>query len=247
MTSLNNFDQQRDSRLESLFGDLPPEVDTIVKLPSESRFYPNANPNVTITPIKFDDEKHLASSFKNKENPINLIISKCTKGLETSNILLIDKLYLLLKIREISYGAEYPAKITCNKCNTDSEVNINLSNLIVNTIPMEVTDPREITLPKLNKTAKVRFPRVSDEPFLATQEQIYNNVWRFVTELNGITDPVFIAKAIPKMHIMDIKFIISNIMRSDLGLDPRFIFECGSCGDEAAMTVPINENFFLVS
>ena len=108
-------------------------------------------------------------------------------------------------------------------------------------------DPREIDLPKLKKKAKVRFPRVSDEGNFNNVDQTYNNLWRFIPELNGISDPVFISKAIPKMHIMDIKFILAQIMRSDLGLNPKFIFECGSCDTESKMEVPINENFFSVT
>jgi hypothetical protein len=247
MSNLDKFADQRDSRLEQLFGDIPMESDVIVRLPSEGKFYLNKAPEVTITSIKFEDEKNLASTSKNNINPVNLILSKCVKGVDVNSLLLIDKLYLLLKIREISYGAEYPAEITCAHCSAKSEIKINLSNLVVNEIPPDVLDPREIELPKLKKKAKVRFPRVADESHFTSVEQTYNNVWRFVSELNGITDPVFIAKAIPKMHIMDIKYIIAQITRADLGLNPKFIFECGFCGAESKMEVPINENFFSVT
>ena len=60
------------------------------------------------------------------------------------------------------------------------------------------------------------------------------------------TAALIIAKAIPKMPIRDIKFILNNIMRNDLGLDPKFILECADCGQESEMGVPINENFFSV-
>jgi len=247
MANLDKFQPDRDSRLEKLFGDVPLEADVIVKLPSEGRFYVGGSSEVTVTPIKFEDEKQLSVSVKNGINPINLILSKCVKGVDPAGLLLIDKLLLLLKIREISYGEEYPAIVVCPKCGTESDININLSKLIINYIPQEISDPREITLPKLKKTVKVRFPRVSDEQYLNTQEQIYNNIWRFVTELDGAADPVFISKAIPKMHIRDIKFILNHIMRNDLGLDPKFILECGACGGESELTVPINENFFSVT
>lgn len=247
MSNLDKFADQRDSRLEQLFGDIPAETDVIVKLPSEGRFYPNKSAEITITSIKFEDEKNLASSAKNNINPVNLILSKCVKGVDVNSLLLIDKLFLLLKVREISYGSEYPAEIICPHCSAKSEIKINLGDLLVNPLSPEIEDPREIELPKLKKKAKVRFPRVSDEANFTTTEQTYNNLWRFVTELNGITDPVFISKAIPKMHIMDVKYIISQVMRADLGLNPKFIFDCGFCGEEAKMEVPINENFFSVT
>lgn len=247
MSNLDKFADQRESKLDKLFGELPIESDVVVKLPSEGRFYSNKVSDVTISPIKFEDEKQIASSSKNNINPINLILTKCVKGVEVNSLLLLDKLFLLLKIRSISYGSSYPANITCPHCGTQAEVNVDLEDLVIKYIPPDVSDPREINLPKLKQTAKVRFPRVSDETFLNTQEQIYNNIWRFITELAGETDPAFIAKAIPKMHIMDIKIILNNIMRNDLGLNPKFIFSCGSCGAETLMEVPINENFFSVT
>ena len=153
MSNLDKFADQRDSRLEQLFGELPAETDIIVRLPSEGRFYTNKSPEVTITSIKFEDEKSLASSAKNNINPVNLILSKCVKGIDINSLLLMDKIFLLLKIREISYGSEYPAEITCPHCTAKSEIKINLSELLVNEIPQDVVDPREITLPKLKKSA----------------------------------------------------------------------------------------------
>ena len=246
MSNLDKFADQRDSRLEQLFGDIPSETEITIKLPSEGKFYTSKVGDVTITPIKFEDEKSLISSLKNNVNPVNLILGKCVKNLDVNSLLLIDKLFILLKIREISYGAEYPAAITCPECETKSEVNIHLDQLLINYIPNDLEDPRTINLPKLKKSAKVRFPRVSDEVYLNNHQQIYDNIWRFVTELNEITDPVFINKAIPKMHIMDIKYLLGQILRSDLGLNPKFIFECGMCGKDTEMEVPINENFFSV-
>jgi transcription termination factor NusB len=246
MSNLDKFQTDRDSKLEKLFGDVPLETDMVVKLPTLGKFYPNGTPEVTISPIKFEDEKQLTINVKNGINPINLILSKCVNNVDSNSLLLIDKMLLLLKIREISYGETYPAKVNCPKCESESEINIDLSKLIIKYLPEDLADPREITLPKLKKKVKVRFPRVADEQFLNTQEQIYNNIWRFVTELDGSSDPVFISKAIPRMHIRDIKFILSHIMRGDLGLDPKFILQCGACGGESEMSVPINENFFSV-
>jgi hypothetical protein len=247
MSNLDKFQPDRESNLEKLFGDVPLEAEVLVPLPSEGRFYLNGKPEVLVSPIKFEDEKQLASSAKSGINPINLMLSKCIKGIDINSLLLIDKLVLLLKIREISYGENYPVTCVCPKCAYESDVNVNLSQLLIKHIPPEVQDPREITLPKLKKQAKVRFPKVSDEPNLNSDEQVYNNLWRFVTELNGSSDPVFISKAIPKMHIMDIKFILNQVMRLDLGLDPKFILRCTNCGGESVLSVPINENFFSVT
>jgi hypothetical protein len=246
MSNTVNFNDNSEVSLKELFKDLPLESDVLVPLPSEGRFYGTKSASVTVSPIKFEDEKHLVTSFKNNINPINMLLTKCVKGVDVQDLLLIDKMFLLLKIREISYGETYPAKVTCPKCYKESHVEIDLSKLLINYIPKEVSDPREVKLPKVNKLAKVRFPRVADEVFLGTQEEIFNNIWRFVIELNGSSDAVFIAKAIPKLPIMDVKKLMKEIMRDDLGLNPKFILNCGGCGKNSELEVPINENFFSV-
>ena len=121
MANLDKFQDQRDSRLEKLFGEIPLEADVIVRLPSLGKYYANNTPEVTISPIKFEDEKQLTTSVRNGLNPVNLILSKCVAGVDHNNLLLMDKLLLLLKIREISYGETYPAAVTCPKCYTQSE------------------------------------------------------------------------------------------------------------------------------
>lgn len=247
MLNPEHINQDRESQLNKLFGDIPSETEIKVNLPSEGRFYPGKVSSVRLTPVTFEDEKQLASNLKNKVNPVNLLLSKCVHGINSDNLLLIDKLYLLLKLREISYGEKYPARVTCPKCSSENEINIDLSKLVVNNIPADIEDPREIILPKLKKKAKVRFPRVYDEQYLMTQEQIYTNLWRFIESIDGIKDPVLINKAVPKMQIMDVKYIINQVMRQDLGLDPKFILGCDSCGEESVLSVPINENFFSVT
>ena len=246
MSNTVNFSDTSDANLKELFKDLPLESEILVTLPSEGRFYDARSKSVTVCPIKFEDEKQLVSSFKNNVNPINMLLSKCVKGVDVNDLLLIDKMFLLLKIREISYGDSYPAKVTCPKCSKESHIEINLNQLLINYIPKEISDPREVSLPKVNKQAKVRFPRVSDEVYLGNQEEIFNNLWRFVVELNGSSDAVFIAKAIPKLPIMDVKKLMKEIMRDDLGLNPKFILNCGGCGKTSELEVPINENFFSV-
>jgi hypothetical protein len=247
MSELDKFSSARDSHLEKLFGSMPAEIDVVVTLPSMGKFYTNKSPTVTISPIKFEDEKQITISSKNNINPVNYILSKCVKGLDVGSMLLMDKFYLLLRVREISYGETYPAIITCPHCKAESDVSINLTNLLVNGIPDDVGDPREIKLPKLQVAAKVKFPRVADEVYLDNATKVYDNLWRFVLSLDGNTDPAFISKAIPKMSIKDVKFILNNVLRSDLGLNPKFIFECDSCGAESQLEVPINENFFSVT
>ena len=71
--------------------------------------------------------------------------------------------------------------------------------------------------------------------------------YKFVVSVQGNKDPVFISKAIKRLHIMDMKKLISEIVQSDYGVDPRFVFECPECKHSETMSIPLDINFFSVS
>jgi len=114
-------------------------------------------------------------------------------------------------------------------------------------VPEDFEDPREIELPKLGVKAEVRFPRSREEVFLKDSESVYQNLYRFVISINGNSDPVFISKALKRMHIMDIKKLVSEINKAEYGVNPRFIFECPECTHTETMAIPMDVSFFSVS
>lgn len=237
----------REAELEKLFSSVPLETDILAQLPSKGKFYPNFK-EVRVMPLLFEDEQRILTSKGKDKNPINSILSKCVKGVSVNELLVADKLYLLLKIKEISYGPEYRFNIVCPNCENTVETRLDVNiHMPVNYIKDDVTDPREIKLPVLKVAAKVRFPRVADEEYLTDVDSTLANLYRFVVSLNGNEDPVFIAKALKKMHIRDLKTISKEMSRSDIGVDARFHFECPHCKHKDVMGVPFDANFFSVS
>ena len=160
----------------------------------------------------------------------------------------MDKIFLLMKVREASYGENYNFNITCPNCQSDIRSELVLSeHLNMNQVTDDLQDPREIDLPKLKVKAVVRFPRSKEDVFLKDVDTSYNNLYRFVISINGNSDPVFVSKAIKRMHILDTKKLISEIGKPEYGIDPRFVFECPECSHTETMAIPLDVNFFSVS
>lgn len=232
--------------INKILENLPSDTEMIVEVPSRCRFYDTKGP-VIVKPLKYEDERILLSGRRSKLDPINLILSRCVEGINIQDILPMDKVFLLMKIREISYGEIYTFPLVCNNCKEESIVDVDLGNrLIINYIPEDITDPREVYLPKIKKSAKVRFPRVRDEQYLTSPETETSNLWRFVTEIDGCNDPVVIAEVVKKLHLIDMKAIVKEINRSDLGVIPKFKFHCGSCDYEEVMEVPLTPSFLSI-
>lgn len=240
-----NVDPLREQALKDLFKEVPPETRVIADLPSKGKFYSNFQ-QIVIRPLNFEDEKIIVSSKGRGSNLINLMISRCIEGISVNELLIMDKMYLLMKIRELSYGEDYDATITCKSCGVSTESKINLTLIKNRPLPPEITDPRETLLPVLKKKIKVRFPRIQDEVYFTDAASVLDNLWRFVVSLDGKTDPVFISDAIKLMHLKDIGTISNAISRNDLGMEPRMIFDCPTCGTSSEVEVPISESFFSV-
>tara|TARA_R100001509_G_scaffold1298_1_gene1255 strand:- start:1423 stop:2178 length:756 start_codon:yes stop_codon:yes gene_type:complete len=237
----------REDALNSLFADSGDETLTITDLPSQGKFYPGFQ-GVEISPLTFLDEQKILSLKDSKTDIVSKLLEKSVKGVEIDELLSMDKMFLLMKVREVSYGDNYEFRVVCPACDTEINTSLPLSNhLNMTQVPDDLEDPREITLPRLKVKAEVRFPRSREETFLRDAEETYKNMYRFVISINGNSDPVFIAKALKRMHIQDVKTIISEINKGEYGVNPRFIFECPECGHNETMAVPMDVSFFSVS
>jgi len=236
----------REAEIEKLFSEVPYESEVLVDLPSKGRFYKEFN-GLKISPLLFEDEQKILMSKNKNINPINEIISKCIDGVDVNDLLDVDKLYILLKIKEISYGPEYKFSIMCPACGANGQSTLPIKEIPVNYIPEDIPDPKEITLPVLKAKVKLRFLRTRDEKYFAKNEDFLTNLYRLIVSINENKDPVFISKVVRKLHIRDVKTIKNEINNKQYGVDTTFRFECPSCGHNSIVNIPFDSNFFSVS
>jgi hypothetical protein len=237
----------RDEALDALFSDPSDETQLITELPSRGKFYPSFQ-GVEIKPLTFLDEQKILNSKDTNTDLVSKLLEKTIDGVAVDDLLSMDKMFLLMKVRELSYGDQYEFNITCPNCNSDIKTSLVLSeHLNMNQVPEDLEDPREFTLPRLKVKAQVRFPRSREEILMADPEEAYKNIYRFVVSINGTKDPIFISKALKRMHLQDVKKIISEINKAEYGIDPKFIFECPECTHTETMAVPMDVSFFSVS
>jgi hypothetical protein len=234
--------------LDKLFEHLPVELDKKVILPSKGKFYKNST-GIKIRPMNLEDEKAVALAKGKVKDPINVVLSRCTEGVDIDDLLMIDKLSLIFNLRAISYGDIYKAIAICTDCNAENDMDIPLMSLPVEFIPDTMEDPREVVLPVLNKKVKVIFPRVCHEEYLQTKENIFDNLWRFVVSIDNITDKTLISKFIydPRVPLKDIHTIINAISGAGFGVQTKVKFECSNCKTHNVVELPIGADFFTVS
>jgi len=244
---IENSGDPREDALNSLFGNTQDEGISITELPSRGKFYEGFQ-GVEVEALTFLDEQKILNSKDGNIDIVSKLLDKSLKGVNVEDLLAMDKMYLLMKVREVSYGDNYEFNITCPGCGSEIKTSLTLSeHLNMTQVPEDFEDPREIELPKLKVKAEVRFPRSREEVFLKDSESLYQNLYRFVVSIGGTTDPVFISKALKRMHIMDIKKLVNEINKAEYGVNPRFIFECPECNHTETMAIPMDVSFFSVS
>jgi hypothetical protein len=241
--------KSEDDQIASILENLPVETDVSVEVPSGGRTYFGGKPGLVIVrPIKFGDEKDLATGGRGPEfNAANMLLGKCLRNVKVSDLLLVDKLYLLLKIREISYGNDYKVTVACNGCTTENTLNLEIDQLPVIPIPDDIDLFNiEVDLKGIKKQARVSAPLVSEEKYLYSKTA-QNELWRFVTNIDGNTSKIILGKVIPKLPIADVHRIINAMSLTDYGVQPQIKYVCDGCNNTNLVTLPIDENFFSVT
>jgi hypothetical protein len=240
-------DEAKQAVIDEILKELPTDTAVEVELPSECRVYNLEDPGapITIRPMTFEDEKALVSAGKG-DDPVNLILQRCTTNIKIPDLLSMDKLYLIMKLREISYGDDYNTLLVCSHCKAENPTTVKLSQLNVNPVPDDFEDPITVMLPTIKKEAKVRLPRVRDERMMMDTQAALDQIWRFVVEIDGHTDKSIIAPVVDKLPLRDVRTIL-NAIKTDYGVDTKVKFECNSCGGVTVVDLPINSNFFDVN
>tara|TARA_R110000824_G_scaffold62437_5_gene165376 strand:- start:2024 stop:2770 length:747 start_codon:yes stop_codon:yes gene_type:complete len=240
----------KEDLVADILGSVPEEVEVEVELPSRCLFYTLDDPSksVTIRPMTFEDERGLASMGANQTGKsLDYLISRCTSNINVNHLLDMDKMFILMKIREISYGESFNADIECPKCKESQSISLDISKLQVNKVPEDFKDPREVHLPVCNKKAVVRFPRSADTQYVSTPDGLAINMWRFVESINDCTDKKVISDVLQKLPLRDMHSILEGLNQTDYGVQTKFLYLCEGCNSKTQMEVPFNETFFTMS
>ena len=232
--------------IDDILKEMPANEAIELDLPSKNRFYNLKEPGkpITLRPMTFADEKSMLSKNTGNLDIINKLLARCLENVDVGQLLQIDKLYILMKLREISYGPEYTVSINCSKCKSENKVNFQLDTFNVRYADDNLTDPRTVHLPVLKKDVVVRLPRVTDEKYFANTEQSLVNLWRFVEKIDKYDSKPVISKVIPQLPIKDAHTLLEAIGCNDYGIDTNVRFDCAYCDNIESMELPITADFF---
>ena len=237
-----------EEQLAAILEHLPAEAEIDVIVPTKGIFYFGKESPIRMRPMTFDDEKSITTGSRSADfNAANYLLARCIKNLDADKLIIIDKLYLLIKLREISYGKDYKVGVICSQCGFENTLNLEIDKLAVKTVPEDFNYMNhEVFLEGIQKEAEISVATIIEEHFLQG-DKLSNNLWRFIRKIGGVDNPTVIAQVIEKLPIIDIHKIVKEIMLSDYGVQPQVRYSCDKCTKSNLISLPIDENFFSVN
>ena len=217
-----------------------------VKLPSRGLLYQGGETSVKIRPFTFEEERLLKSetSTKDPEGVIDKLIAACTQGIETSQLTPHDRLYVLFRLRGISYGDQYPINHDCVNCGATSKLDLSINSLVCTELKPE---DMVFTLPDSGMEVEIKLPRSSDAPLYRSNELVMQNMHMFIRRIGDVADKTIIEAFVRKTTVKDIDTLRNAIFAPEYGMENHFFYGCRDCGHKNRVEILLNENFFTAS
>lgn len=236
-------------------------------LPSQGNLYDGKFPDgeMIISPMTTQEEQLLNSKKSDRITVLNQLIKNCIVDcpVRFEDLLVSDSFYILLCIRNVSFGSDYSFNLTCPKCNTKfrKEVLVPNSLKIIALTPEDDNEPYEVTLPLSEDKITFRLLRIKDESEIRrySQSQYSRSVtpgdpsycYRLAMYLQTVNgeklDAVRKLEYIENLIAKDSLVLRNNIDKREFGAELDISFDCPSCGFSDSSTMPFDREFFRPS
>lgn len=215
------------------------------------------------------DQKFLSGSNQSAGSTIHQLLQRTItspEGFDVSKLTLPDTLYLLFKLRVLSYGEHYKFRTKCPECGKKIDVVVDLSELPVETLEEDYTDNLVVTLPhrkdkvytriqtnqdmeninKELKRRKKRNPEDESEYVLRITNSI-EKIELATPNRDGksvLTSPLDIERYVGALTDLDASTIINTRDSVTWGITPVIEYVCPECGEYIDISLRFSGEFF---
>lgn len=236
-----------------------------IVLPSKGAFYNGtdgpANGVLHIRAMTGEEEQILSTPrYVKRGTAINMIFQRCLKeNIKTDNLLTLDRTYMLIWLRGVSYGHEYEVDIKCPECDKKFSHTINLNELMVNYCPDDFTPPLTDILPKSeynfiwhlprgmdeNKVQEYRDKRMKEFGDNGIDDSIIYRMALMLDEIEGVKDKTELMLLLKKLPTQDVSYLRSLVLDTPFGVDTKCQITCKSCYHDFEVELPLEASFFF--
>jgi hypothetical protein len=233
-------------------------------LPSRGKMYNKPiDPNVELRSMTVAEEMKRLSRTENPYKMMSEIIDDCliTKlPISTYDLCLCDYIYLLHKMRVVTYGTEYTIQYICPVCGKLQKTTIDLDNLNVLYYDESIENDKYLTLPSSKREVKLRFqtPRDLDKIEQRKKElksklpegedpTILLTLSSLIETIDGKPlDAILGLEALKKLPMMDMNYLAQKAtkLQEKVGIDTIINAHCSECGNDVKTTFRYTSEFF---
>lgn len=233
-----------------------------VDLPSKGKFYDNIPAKLNIRPMTGEEEIYLATpSIVRKGKAVDMIFEKCIKEfVNTQDLLSVDRTFLLVFLRGISYTPEYDVEIKCPNCTKKYNSMIDLNAIEVNGCPNDFGIENLVgVLPNTGFNYKFRLSVGDDEQAITRYREarvreygeqneddtlLYRTA-QLLEYVEGVTDKHELQLLLKKLPINDVSHLRNAVSDPPFGIDTQIGQICPYCMEEFEIDLPLESNFFF--
>lgn len=236
-----------------------------ITLPSLGRFYDGTDGptdgKIHIRPMTGEEEQILATPrFVKKGQAMNMIFSRCIQEpYRPENLLSVDRTFVLIYLRGISYGNEYEVEIKDPDSDSRFSTVIDLNSLPVETCPLDFGPVLSDTLPQTGLTFTYRLSRGRDETELqdhrerrrkqfgdgVADDTLIFRTAQLTESIANITAKEEIQVLLKNLPVKDIAYIRSIVNDPPFGVDTNVTILSPASNEEFEVALPMEANFFF--
>jgi len=226
-------------------------------LPSKGKFYPEGS-EILGRPMKVLEVKKISSmGEENGDFVINDIVRRCVTGIDTNDLYVADKLYIIFWLRANTYrDSGYIIPFMCPKCEKKSEYHFEVDNLEVKFIEDDFSPNKEITMLNGDKVS-FDYLKIKDEIFIDRFKELNSQMVgeiddellamsQMIKSING-KQPTLLQKYnwIIGVEPGDYSYLKTYMEKKGMGMKPFVNIECKECGGTAPVGVSFREEFLI--
>lgn len=213
-----------------------------------------------------DGPWRLLFGWAEKGQAVNMIFRNCLQEqIDPEELLTVDRTFLLIYLRGISYTPDYEVQIKCPECEAKFPHNINLDRLHLEYCPDDFDQSQlETILPATGFKLRYRMSLGRDEAAIANHrdrrlKQFGENaaddtlLYRAslliedIETVNGhrVVGQAIILGILEQLPIKDVAHIRNLMSEPPFGVDTRVDVLCHACSHEFEITLPMEAGFFF--
>lgn len=252
--------------LSGMLDKLDSAVYGAVTLPSKGKFYQDpqlAGGTIHVRPMTGADEEILATPrYVKKNEAVDMIFRACIQErIDPTSLLTIDRNYLLIWLRGISYDPIYEVEVRCTECGEKSKQEINLDQLELKMCPDDFSlESLSGVLPKTGWKFSYRLSTGRDELAIAqyrdkrnkefgvagrTDDTLSYRTALLLNNIEEVTDTTHLHILLKRLPVSDGAYLRSLVNETPFGVDTNITLVCPVCGAEFTTDLPMEASFFF--